>query len=512
MGERISVLVADDEKIIRQGIKAMIEWEKQDFYVCGEADNGESVLEYLRKKKIDVVLLDIRMPILDGTKVIEMARKEGYEGEFIILSGYSDFNYAKTAIKYGASFYLTKPIDEDELTDALIQIRDKLYKKREKENSINNYAIKAKDVILQELLQKGYDSSINYEDFGLKSNNYQIVMYESYSPFYYVYSFADILGTCINENWFDFLKIDNKNVVLLKDEALERFNRILEHYRDGIQNRSPLDVIFLSYSPVVHNLSEIKESYELCLKMMSRRFFSSKKEHVISYEMIMNPGEECHINLDEQEASKWANIFTDKVQCFNREGIENDLQMLTRELTFSGRKAEEIRYFFIDVFINIKKNVSSIYGNIDIPLENNKVIMENFSQMYYMYEIIDYIKIQLDVILKSVNNLSNKSILEEILAYTCSNYTKNIKLETVAEIFGYNSSYLGKIFKENKGMSYRSFLDEVRVKEAARLLDETEMKVYEIASKVGYSSVDYFQIKFKKIKGVTPTEYRCEKV
>lgn len=97
--------IADDETTIRKGLKYVIDWEELGFELCGEAANGDDALAQILKLQPDLVLLDVRMPGLNGTDVFSRARDAGYQGKCIILSGYSDFKYAQAAIKSGVSFY-----------------------------------------------------------------------------------------------------------------------------------------------------------------------------------------------------------------------------------------------------------------------------------------------------------------------------------------------------------------------------------------------------------------------
>lgn len=147
-----TLLIADDEKNIRDGLKCILDWEELGFTLCGEAANGEEALSSILKNNPSLVLLDIRMPKLSGIDIIRIAREQGYSGRFIILSGYSDFAYAQAAIRYGVEYYLTKPIDEDELLDAINTIREAIEQERRKSDNIALYREKAKDVILHELI------------------------------------------------------------------------------------------------------------------------------------------------------------------------------------------------------------------------------------------------------------------------------------------------------------------------------------------------------------------------
>ena len=126
------VFLADDELTIRQGLKYIIEWETLGFEIVGEAANGEDAIQFILKNLPDVVMLDIRMPKRTGLEVVKEIREKGYQGKVIILSGYSEFKYAQQAIRYGVEYYLTKPIDEDELFETMKEIKQNLSKETKK--------------------------------------------------------------------------------------------------------------------------------------------------------------------------------------------------------------------------------------------------------------------------------------------------------------------------------------------------------------------------------------------
>ena len=132
--------IADDETKIRQGLRQLIDWEELGFYCVGEASNGEEALAAILEKKPDVTLLDIRMPRLSGLEVARLARERNYEGSILILSGYSDFKYAQEAMRYDVKYYITKPVDEDELTAHLNKVREELEEKKKRSSAIEYYS------------------------------------------------------------------------------------------------------------------------------------------------------------------------------------------------------------------------------------------------------------------------------------------------------------------------------------------------------------------------------------
>ncbi len=506
----INVLIVDDEKIVREGIRHLIDWNNLGFCICGEASNGEEALEKIKKYQPGLVLLDIRMPKMYGTDLMATARDNGYNGYFIILSGYSDFGYAQAAMHYGASSYLTKPIDEKDLIDAVLSIKKKIEKEKHQESSMNHYLRKAKMTVFKDLLL-GIESndSTNYIELGLTAPIYQVVMYEGYTPYYQSYNFADMLRVTNEGNdSFEHIVIDNKDIILLKGNfALDRFQSCLKYYANGTEKNSPLDTIFLTYGPQVSTLSQIHHSYKVCHRLMNRRFFCLENQHVLSYEMLTSIPEQT-IALTPEAANALSERLMNYIQSFNRTMVSEELHHLWDSLCQCHGSIINIKHFLADIFLQIKQMTQHLFPNVEIPFAHNSAIIELIESKYYLYEIIHYFSEQFEMIIRSIGNNSSDSVFDDIIFYIDHNYQKPLKLETLAPLFGYNSSYLGKLFTQKRGISFNNYLDEIRVAQAIRLLEETPLKVYEISAQVGYKNVDYFHQKFKKLKNMSPAEYR----
>ena len=215
-----TVFIADDEQVIRDGLKQIIDWESFGFTVCGDAANGEEALAKILELNPSLVLIDIRMPKMHGIDVIEAARAKGFNGKIIIISGYSDFKYAQEAIRYGVQYYLTKPIDEDELEEILRSIKENLDKDAATANTREHYREKARETIIRDLLTNDIDlSHINTTDLHLTADTYQVVIYEKYShnTADASYRFSDLLRvTNQDNNSYDNITLQYHEVILLK--------------------------------------------------------------------------------------------------------------------------------------------------------------------------------------------------------------------------------------------------------------------------------------------------------
>lgn len=135
-----TVQLVDDEPIVRVGLRKLIDWEKLGFEVVCEAENGEEALLQLENNHIDVIITDIDMPIMDGIAFMSRVREKEYASEILVLTAYSEFDYAKEAIKYGVVDYILKPIEEEEIADILKSVKKKLLKKLEDEQKHTLYA------------------------------------------------------------------------------------------------------------------------------------------------------------------------------------------------------------------------------------------------------------------------------------------------------------------------------------------------------------------------------------
>jgi two-component system response regulator YesN len=188
--------------------------------------------------------------------------------------------------------------------------------------------------------------------------------------------------------------------------------------------------------------------------------------------------------------------------------VAETLKDLQTRLYNASDSIDCIKLFLADLYLQIKEQMNHLYSNITIPFSSNTDIIRSIEEKYYLYEIILFFTEQFEVIMSAIGNSTRDSVLDDILHYINHNYASNITLENIAPLFGYNSSYLGKIFSKKMGENFNSYVDHIRIEKSKELLLKEDMKVYSIAEKVGYRNVDYFHIKFKKYVGQSPAEFR----
>lgn len=508
-----TVFIADDELIIRQGIKCIIDWEQLGFEIIGEASNGEDALNFILSKKPDLVLMDIRMPKMLGLEVVENARKRGFNGKVIILSGYTDFKYAQAAIKNGVDYYLTKPIDEDELYETVSAISSQINKEAKEEETLSNYRDKAKGMILFDILT-GVPTINNIADMNIHADIYQVVIYEKYSHHAteLPYKFSDLLKVTNESNSsYESIEIEQNEVILLKGAfTLHKFQEFLEHYNreQKPQENSPLDSLFIAYGREATSIEDVHISYEEAHKLLQRRFFCEDKQHTIGYDELPREELENTYEISDSHLQDYCEKLTGYIQASKRNQIAETLHELEHNLFNSTSDISRIKLFLTDLYLSIKEKISHLYHNANIAFPGNAEIIDYIGSKYYLYEIMLYFTEQFDMITRTIGNPTSEGVMDDIIHYIEHNYMDNIKLENIAPLFGYNSSYLGKIFNKKVGEGFNIFVDKVRIKHSKELLLTTDLKVYEIAEKVGYKNVDYFHTKFKKYVEMSPAEFR----
>lgn len=215
-----------------------------------------------------------------------------------------------------------------------------------------------------------------------------------------------------------------------------------------------------------------------------------------------------NLEIDNNKLTEYCTLLTDYLFSFNRKKVAETLFSLEEYLYNVKNDISSVNLFLKDLYLRIKEKVNHTYCNTEIPFPTNSKVFDIIDNCHYLYEIIQFISEQTEMVMNATGNPSRDTVLDDILYYIDHNYQTNIKLESIAPLFGYNSAYLGKIFSKTIGENFNSYVDHKRIEHSKELLAENKLKVYEIAEQVGYKNVDYFHKKFKKYVGISPAEYR----
>lgn len=502
------VLIIDDEPYLREGLKHIVDWKANGFEICGEAADGDEGYRKILDLKPDIILLDIQMPGKLGLEILKDARKNGIEGRFIIISGYSNFKYAKEAIKYGVKEYLLKPIDEDEL----LEIALKLKKEIEEENKRKNSKDKNKQALLEYVLgQMILNKDVKeYEEIieDLKDARIQVALISNSLNQYNfdnVLKIEDIILKNIEEKEnIDLIKLGDRIALVIRDINTNYAYKILTKVKESLDKTLGSNN-FIALGEEVESVKDIYLSYRSSKKMTNNKFLFNKDE--VASKLNTNK-KSLEIELSENEILEGAYIYTEIGQV---DKIKEYIEILEGLITNRNHQENEIKMIITKSLLDFEDKIKKDYSLSLKEVNISEGLIDEIYKEDNLHDLIQtLLKGLIDISKKISSNSSNTSI-KRVVKYVETNYYKDLKLESLAEIFSYNSAYLGKIFKSYTGESFNTYLDKLRIEEGKKLLVEKNLKVYEVCNLIGYKNIDYFHSKFKKYVGISPLNYKKQK-
>ncbi|WP_028609285.1 response regulator transcription factor [Paenibacillus harenae] len=515
------VLLVDDEGFVRQGLKELINWTACGFEVMDEADNGEDALEIIRQRKPELVITDIRMPVLDGLELIrKVVQEEKLPTSFIVVSGYNEFTYAQQAVKFGVCDFILKPIDEIVLEEALISLNQKL--QREAVMKGQSDQLRRSEIV--NLLIKGEFSEKQLPEWsgwlGIPPG----------SPIFYLFVEANDLHP-----WKEHKEeMTTAQMMALVRKAVSDISpaagRIHVHeHRDRLGLAMPTAHLPMrcdigSFAASLHKrlteavgvpvsiyvgkeedgLARLREAYLSAKDTLLYKFTNDEQMiyiHAKLHHLTLN-----YVVLD----SSFYHRLNDCMEEHNEMAIAQAVDAIFNEFRTRLYAPEAVK-------ASIHKCVSGILTTLarmgveqrslrhlepmiawqDLNISNGE-LKRLF--MNFVWECSRLMASQRKDVLKGG--------IQKVKAYIDANFAGNISLKSMAAQFYMNPVYLGQLFKKSYGIYFNDYLLQLRVEEAKKLIRQTDLRIYEIAEKVGFNNAEYFVTQFEKLENTTPTEYR----
>lgn len=500
-----NVLIVDDEKSNREGMRYLIEWETYGFCINDTVANGVQALKVIEEREIDLVIVDIKMPIMNGIELITKVREAGYDQiEFIILSGYAEFDYVKKAMHLGVKDYLLKPIEEEELCELLNQLNKKFQlrkkdKQKEKRSKLEALLEDKQEEIedINQYFPQGdyYYSKIKLEEEKDKEEEViQLIVEELGEECrgYIVKEREGVYGLVIGR------ELLNKYRGSIKELSEELYTLL------NVKHAYPCSILIGDKVADLRNLYLSKKSIEVC----KLHLFYEGPCTIINYEMVKT----YKIASEFKEDTYTAQLYHE-IEDNNELGIQNEIYKLCRAF-------KDIRLDMVHVKILVHYIIVSVLKQIGKCGEESEEVLEKYRKLSSIESdtTLKYVQEELTMfcLLAAASTIKDKKrknmgVMGEILSYVDLNYTENLNLKGIANKYYLNASYLGQLFKKTTGVSFKSYLQSIRIRESKMLLRTSNLKIYEIAHKVGYEDANYFVIKFEESEGVSPTTYRKNK-
>ncbi len=528
----IKVLIVDDEPFIRQGLKILINWEQYGYEISGEASNGYDAVELMKQTKFDLVITDIKMPQMDGLKLIEYTREHiSKEIRYIILSGFYEFEYAQKAIRYDVADYILKPVQKEELIRVLEDYKEQYYNQIENRKKMEFSEKNIFDRHLSFLISgKQIEEGIGYISNYLVDTEqlrYISIEYDALADKFRGLSdeekqkelnlLYDALKNYLGEHWYHAFmgtgrQEDEYAVGFLYAKKLTELAGVTEktyisELYEAVASKLTHRIIILIGQKVDH-ISEISDSYNSAAIARSFQRFSNGQE--IAYYDEVKP-----ISPNKNPVNK--EMMDDLIRSIE----ENDPDEI-------NRKIELIYEHFKDMVMEpgiIKMNLDylifsliSLAKDLDPDYEQEEVYRLISQGGYEQFEVRGSVKHFKEFALEFSNYLSQVrqhafgGVLAEVEKEIIEHYMDNLSLKSLSEKYYINSAYLGQIFKKQYGISFKDYLNNYRIDRATELLIRSDEKIYLIANAVGFNNTDYFISKFVQLKGTTPLQYRKQRM
>ena len=507
----IKVLIADDERFTRQGILDMVDWDKLNVSEVKEAYDGINALEILKDFEPNILLTDVRMPRLNGIDLAFKARELYPNCMILFMSGYSDKEYLKSAIKLKAINYVEKPIEIEELEENLNNAILEFVKNTTIHNSIEHTIANEISSIDNSEAVKSIISSYFSKDFNdkLVDGQYVSVLIKIYKIIPNKHLFIDKIREIIHDCGLEgFVSMQNEKDIVLQiffskniksihnSNVFQSFFATLDEY---IKNYSHF---YIFVGSIVANMQDMHKSYASASSLDTLSFFKDYNS-VIYFEEV--PHKTC-ATIDPNAYSAFKRNLNNE----DKQAVLSDINNITSEFMLNcGTDINEIKNVYNKLLLHIfnfchSRNIN-LNNSVNENTSFNTILQFNniFEIKHYMLEIIKDVFLCL-----KEKNIYNEPALN-IIKYINEHYNSyDLSLEDISKNTFLTPAYICVIFKDFTGKTVNKYITEYRIMQAKELLKDSNIKMNDIALKVGYKDGNYFAKIFKKETGYTPSEYR----
>ena len=509
------LVIVEDEDNIRHSLQSYIPWEQIGFQVVGAFADGSDALAYLQENPCDAVLTDILMSRMSGLEMIGKLYQIHPEIKVVILSGHSDFSYARQAIEYKVSHYLVKPVDEEELISVFSSLRDEL-----EVQQADLYTAETENRDLKLMLQKSFfrdllSGHISTEnELGVYLKLLGMELFDNRSP---------LLAFAIRTNG----QFESAPEEPIETSAEEIFQQNLGagdsdcqvFWMEGPGNN--WRIIFIGM-PGGTGGELRKYCNEKLQTLMDKLAAYTGQE--FSFHLTHSVAQLTELLPESRETAPVAQ--TKPVDSDLYESVVSDYRLLVVELDLGSKDTllhllNAMLYKLKDAPVeDVQFVLKNLYSVVELEYRKRKLSTWdltdgkfNFNHLYRtkdMESIATCLKTDFCALcegLKTRKPISDHGVVGHLVQYLNDHLDEDISHDVMANKYRIHPGYLSRLFKQEMGETLSEYLLRIRIEKAAGFLKEGTHKVGEIAGMVGYSASSYFSIMFKKYTGYSPREY-----
>lgn len=498
----MNILIADDEKIEREGIRYLLSLEKGERRIF-EAANGKQAMQILRTENIDMILTDIKMPVIDGLELARRAKELFPEIRIVIFSGYNDFTFAQEAIRYGVTDYILKPVDPDNFHEIIEKAEKNIRERQAEENREIRRQNFLQQYFLQNYLYSGkkeiLEKAGEFVDLDKWNGWHCAILIETDTAFFDTAeeNFPGELQKELRRVFF-YLNLNERQSLLLFQDVYCDYLLVANHLYTFLK-RNYMVRIYLSVSRKFDGCECLPEILGQLEQQMEEKFYHPEK-HIFSCEE-----EELKMAAGEVQDSQLMQMISEDISRKDTEQLWKHFECLKEKYSSNTQfSAMYIKFVFSNV-------IQELFQENQFADEHR--LEQEIDRLYSCGNIMDILKVTEDNI-REYEKFLERSMSEsrnEVAAvknYIYQHYGEDLNLEMLAEKVYLSSGYLSFIFKKETGMNLNRFIKVFRMEKAGEFLHDTNMKVAQISEKVGFANVSYFCRSFREYYGCSPESYR----
>lgn len=526
----LKVLIVDDEALVRIGIKTIVPWEELGLELIGEADNGKKALEIARTRFPDIILTDIKMPVMTGLELMRQLKHENHHAKFIVLSAHDDLEYVKVAMKNGAEDYILKLELESEqliqilkdLGESILTSHNEIVEKVPESGQMPaNHAALHKDKFFKDMLlgvvhtRTEIMDQLELHKVAFPEQNLVCLIievddasiYQKYGESSHLldYSILNILEEVLPSYAYGHvISLQPKQFIavlsLRKREANEGVDDLTDNIRTTLSKYLSTSVS-IGISKIHNGYERIKQAYKEAKEAVRFTFIYPRGNNIYYRDVDQMSWQETDDLSAEMKKVEKSLVDGEIVD------IKDALELLTQEILRSSNLTKELLTGISYTIFYIFQSFVEKYQLTDKELIT-KDMYSRIGHMSMKVDFIDWInQIKFRITHRLIEN--NEGIRVFLTKkFINKHYKEELSLEKVAEYLQLSPSYLSNVFKKETGQNFIDYVTEVRINRAKFLLKTTDLRIAEIARESGYADEYYFSKVFKKNVGESPMKYR----
>lgn len=537
----LKVILADDETLVKVGLKSLASWDDNCFEIIAEAGNGEEALELIGQHRPHLLITDIMMPKMDGIELIRRTRELYPEIRILVLSSYDEYRLVREAMKLGASDYLLKlNINRESMDEVLLKIREDILSSGETDYDSDTSAEidpQSKLAAQQDLLRDVVSNIIPDRDYlNYRMSSLGIELSESSMYLALIETnlssvenkFVDdqdiklidfvvekIVSEIANEFFSSYFIKWSFGAYLLLFSTDEPNEKTLEstHKQILMMSSTIIDIIkkyanlesAIGISRHCSDFLKLPLAYKQALMSVSDLFYKGYGQVIFSNEAA----QDSHAD-DESILHDFSEELVSALQLSDASSVKRLLSGAQNSIQNRHLSKQSVFSFCSQIVHLTDFYLSEGWKNYQRSRYDGKLIHESLFTQKTIGDIVKWLGNFISALgdyLSDNDGKSSHAMISKSKNYISENKYRNISLTEVADNLGISSSYLSSLFSKYTGMSFTEYVNKVKIIEAQKMIRKGNFKIYEISYQLGYDNACYFSKIFKKITGMTPTDY-----